>query len=304
MKLLVQDHTWKKNVLTYPQVLLLSISSHLYPGRTEAEAPILWPPDAKSQITGKDPGAGKDWGQEKGVREDEMVRCNTSSMDMSLNKLREIVKDRETWRAAVHGVTKSWTWPSDWTPPLYPLVAFVAIPAVPISISWLLVKLYFPRHFLPTRRSESGLLSSQAPGEVHQDHRSTGTLQAYRVPGTRWWTDRCKSLNPLCISTWASQVTLVTKHPSANAGDNPGSILGGEDPLEEGMATHSSILAWRTPWTAEPGGLYLHFTLRDEVSETQKGEVTCSKSHRWQVEKLGFKLRSCDLDYSALFPPH
>ena len=74
MKLLVQDHTWKKNVLTYPQVLLISISSHLYPGRTEAEAPILWPPDAKSQITGKDPGAGKDWGQEKGVREDEMVR--------------------------------------------------------------------------------------------------------------------------------------------------------------------------------------------------------------------------------------
>ena len=31
--------------------------------------------------------------------------------------------------------------------------------------------------------------------------------------------------------------------------------LGGEDPLEEGMATHSSILAWRIPWTEEPGGL-------------------------------------------------
>ena len=31
--------------------------------------------------------------------------------------------------------------------------------------------------------------------------------------------------------------------------------LCGEDPLEEGMATHSSILAWRTPWTEEPGGL-------------------------------------------------
>ena len=31
--------------------------------------------------------------------------------------------------------------------------------------------------------------------------------------------------------------------------------LGWEDPLEEGMATHSSILAWRTPWTEEPGGL-------------------------------------------------
>jgi len=32
--------------------------------------------------------------------------------------------------------------------------------------------------------------------------------------------------------------------------------LGWEDPLEEGMATHSSILAWRTPWTEEPGRLY------------------------------------------------
>ena len=42
---------------------------------TEAEAPILWPPDVKNQLTGKDPDAGKDWGQEeKDVAEDEMVR--------------------------------------------------------------------------------------------------------------------------------------------------------------------------------------------------------------------------------------
>ena len=40
----------------------------------EAEASILWPPDVKSQLTGKDPDAGKDWGQEeKGMTEDEMV---------------------------------------------------------------------------------------------------------------------------------------------------------------------------------------------------------------------------------------
>ena len=46
----------------------------MFTGKTDAEAPILWPPDAKSQLAGKDPDAGKDWGQEeKGVTEDETV---------------------------------------------------------------------------------------------------------------------------------------------------------------------------------------------------------------------------------------
>ena len=43
-------------------------------GKTDAEAPILWPPDARSQLVGKDPDAGKDWSQEeKGMKEEEMV---------------------------------------------------------------------------------------------------------------------------------------------------------------------------------------------------------------------------------------
>ena len=56
---------------------------------------------------------------------------------------------------------------------------------------------------------------------------------------------------------WVSQVVLVVKNLPANAGDirDMGLIPGWEDLLEEGMATHSSILARRIPRTEEPGGL-------------------------------------------------
>ena len=53
---------------------------------------------------------------------------------------------------------------------------------------------------------------------------------------------------------WASLVAQTVKNPPAMR-ETWVQSLGWEDPLEEGMATHSNILAWRIPWTEQPGGL-------------------------------------------------
>ena len=70
-------------------------------------------------------------------------------------------------------------------------------------------------------------------------------------------TSGCKLINLLHLFLQVAQMSLVIKNPPANAGEvrDAGSILGWEDPLEKEVAAHSRILAWRIPWTEEPGGL-------------------------------------------------
>ena len=81
----------------------------------EAEAPILWPPDAKSLLIGKYPDAGWDWRwEEKGMTENEMVGCITDSMDMSLSKLWKLVMDREALCCSPWDCKESYTIEPHW----------------------------------------------------------------------------------------------------------------------------------------------------------------------------------------------
>jgi len=90
----------------------------IFTGRTDAEveAPIFWPPDVKSWLTGKDPDAGKDWRQEEtGVTEDEM-----SAWYHWLNghEFEQTLGDSERQGSLIccsPGVAKSRTWLSSWT---------------------------------------------------------------------------------------------------------------------------------------------------------------------------------------------
>ena len=174
------------------------------------------------------------------------------SMDMGLSKLQEMVKNRETWHVAVHGVKKRWTWLSDWTATIY-LFGCTGSLLLHVGFSEFRKTSFSSQWLFPVAECRLGRCGTQAPGEILSDQRLNwrplhckvgyqllnhqGSPSKYYLLSVRYYSG-------------ASLVAQMVKNLSAVPETWVWS-LGWEDPLERGMATHSSILAW----IEEPGWL-------------------------------------------------
>ena len=193
--------------------------SWIFIGRTdaEAEAPILWPCDAKNWLIGKDSDAGRDWGQEeKGTTEDEMAAWHHQ------------LDGREfEWTPGVGvgqgGLVCCYSWgckESDTTELNWIEVSTIQI--LGMNEQWDYFDLSLSSLFLWAWSSFPHIY-------IYKNTHLNYFIVLYRS----WW--------------------LRQRRISIQCGFDLS--LGWEDPLEEGLATHSSILAWRKPWTDIRGRL-------------------------------------------------
>ena len=142
----------------------------------------------------------------------------TDLMDVSLSELRELVMDREAWSAAIHGVAKSQTRLRDWT-----------------ELNWCCI-MGFPG----SSAGKESACNAGDPSSILGPGRSPGERTGYSFQ-----------------YSWASLVAQIVKNPPSMWETWVWS-LGWEDPLEEGMATHFSILAWRIPTDSEAWRAAVH----------------------------------------------
>ena len=84
-------------------------------GRTDSESLVFWSIDVNSELIGKLPDAGRDWGWEKRASDDKMAGWHHWCNGHELGQLWEMVREREACHAAVHGISKSLTWLGNWT---------------------------------------------------------------------------------------------------------------------------------------------------------------------------------------------
>ena len=154
--------------------------SWVFIGRTDAEAetPILWPPDVKSWLTGKDPDARKDqrW-EEKGTTEDEMVGWHHWLNGHGFEQALGVDVEQGIWGAAVPGVLKSQTRLSDWIELTSLKREWVQMLQSKYETAWGLATEITPDHMSPLRRFKNGSAVSwqmQPSTSIHSMVMGTG----------------------------------------------------------------------------------------------------------------------------------